>query len=173
MTMRNPARLLVLVLPPLLAASFALAQADKQVVYRLVDKKGKTTYSEKAPGKDFDGKVTRIEVDLKANIATLKAVGESSPPVSLPLTSPEMQRVKANAELTKAIAALEAAKKALEEGKAPKEEEIQRVGKVGGGARPVLTADYEARLKSLEDAVKSAEAEVDRARKEARLVSID
>jgi hypothetical protein len=171
--MKSLARMISLALPTLLAATFALAQPDKQVVYRLVDKKGKTTYSEKAPGKDFEGKVTRIEVDLKANTATLKTLGDSSASVSLPLTAPELARVKADADLVRATRALEAAKKALEEGKEPKEDEIQRVGKVGGGARPVPTAEYEARVKALQDAVKSAEAEVDLARRAAREAAID
>ena len=171
--MKPLARLLALALPTLLVASFAFAQPDKQVVYRLVDKKGKTTYSEKAPGKEFDGKVTRIEIDLKANTATLKTLGDSSASVSLPLGAPELARVKADADLLRATRAFEAAKKALEEGKEPKEEEIQRVGKVGGGARPVPTEAYAERIKKLEDAVAAAEAEVDRTRKVAREAAID
>jgi hypothetical protein len=166
-------RLLAIALPTLLVATFALAEPDKQVVYRLVDKKGKITYADKAPGKEFEGKVTRIEVDLKANRAMLKPVGESTPPVTLPLTAPELKRVKADAELARANEILEAAKKALEDGKEPKEDETQFVGKVGGGARPVQTEAYNARIKKLEDAVKSAEAEVDRARTAARQASID
>ena len=169
--MKQTARLLAL--PAFLLATFALAQPDTQVVYRLVDKKGKTTYADKAPGKEFDGKVTRIEVDLNANVATLKSLGESAPPVRLPLTDPHLKRVKADAELARAIEALEAAKKAREDGKDPTEEEIQRVGKVGGGARPVPTAAYEARIRKLDEEVKSAQAEVDRARKAARQAAID
>ena len=171
--MKRPSRLLVIALPTLLVASFALAQADKQVVYRLVDKKGKTTYSEKAPGKDFDGKVTRIEVDLKANTATLKSMGESTPPVSLPLSAPELLRVKTNAELVRANEALQAAKKALDDGREPKADEVQLVGKVGGGARQVPSEAYEVRLRKLEDAVKTAQEEVDRAQKAARQAAID
>ena len=171
--MKPLSRLLAIALPTLLVATFAMAEPDKQVVYRLVDKKGKTTYADKAPGKEFDGKVTRIEVDLKANRAMLKPVGESTPPVTLPLTAPELKRVKADAELARANEVLEAAKKALEAGKEPKEDETQFIGKVGGGARPVQTEAYHARIKKLEDAVKTAEAEVERARKAARQASID
>jgi len=170
--MKHPARLLAL--PAFLLASYALAQPDTQVVYRLVDKKGKTTYADKAPGKEFQGKVTRIEVDLNANVATLKSLGESSAPlVRLPLTDPELKRVKADAELARAIEALEAAKKARQDGKDPTEEETQFIGKVGGGARPVPTAAYETRIRKLDEAVKTAEAEVDRARKVARQAAID
>jgi len=55
-------RPIALLLASLLAATFALAEGEKQVVWKLVDKKGKVTYADKAPPKDYDGKVTRIEV---------------------------------------------------------------------------------------------------------------
>lgn len=167
------ARSWALVLAVLVWQAPAIAQSDKSVVYRLVDKNGKTSYSDKAPPRGFEGKVTRIEVDLKANRATLNAVGDSSAPVSLPLTAPELRRVKADAELARANEALEAAKKALEGGKEPKEDEIQLIGKVGGGARQVPTEDYHKRLKKLEEAVQAAEAEVERARKAARQAAVD
>ena len=80
--MTLPVRPIALLLACLLAATFALADGEKQVVWKLVDKKGKVTYADKAPAKDYDGKVTRIEVDLKANRATLINPGESSPPCS-------------------------------------------------------------------------------------------
>jgi hypothetical protein len=171
--MKWPARRLAILLPPILAATLAVAEGEKQVVWKLVDKKGKVTYVDKAPGKDFDGKVTRIEVDLSANRATLVNVGETSQPVLLPLTAPELKRVKADAELARARENLEAAKKAREEGKDPTPEETQWIGKKGGGARPVPTDAYHARIKSLDDAVKAAEVEFERARKAARQAAID
>ena len=171
--MKSLARLFAVAIPALLAATPLLAEPDKQVIYRLVDKNGKTTYSEKAPGKDYPGKVTRIEVDLKANRAMLKPADDAAPPVTLPLTAPELKRVKADAELARAQQLLEAARKAFEDGKEPKEDETQFIGKVGGGARPVQTDAYHARIKKLEDAVKEAEAEVERARKAARQAAID
>lgn len=171
--MRSALRPLAVLLPSLLAATLAVAQADRQVVWKLVDRKGKVTYVDKAPPPSFDGKVTRIEVDLNANQATLVNVGESAPPVRLPLTAPELKRVRADAELALARENLEAARKAREEGKDPTPEETQWIGKVGGGARPVPTDAYHARLKSLDDAVKAAEAEVDRAEKAARQAAID
>ncbi|MGD9954306.1 MAG: hypothetical protein AB7S87_17175 [Burkholderiales bacterium] len=171
--MRPFARPLALFLAALLAAPLALAEADKQVVWKLTDKKGKVTYVDKAPGKDFDGKVTRIEVDLTANRARLVNLGETAPPVLLPLTAPELKRVKADAELARARESLEAAKKAREEGKDPTPEETQWIGKKGGGARPVPTDAYHARIKGLDDAVAAAEAEFERARKAARMAAID
>lgn len=171
--MRMPARLLALLVPSLFAVALVAAADDTQVVWKLVDKKGKVTYADKAPPKEYDGKVTRIEVDLKANRATLVNVGESSPPVLLPLTAPELKRVKADAELAQATEKLEAAKKAREAASEPTPEETQWMGKKGGGARPVPTEAYHARVKKLDDALKAAEEDFERARKAARMAAID
>ena len=171
--MKRFIRPLAILLPALLASALVMAELEKQVVWKLVDKKGKVTYVDKAPGKDFDGKVTRIEVDLKANVATLVNIGEAAKPVQLPLTAPELKRVKADAELARARDQLAAAKKAREDGKDPTPEETQWIGKVGGGARPVPTDAYHDRIKSLDDAVKAADEEFERARKAARMAAID
>ena len=171
--MKRFVRPLAIFLPALLASALVMAELEKQVVWKLVDKKGKVTYVDKAPGKDFDGKVTRIEVDLKANVATLVNIGEAAKPVQLPLTAPELKRVKADAELARARDQLAAAKKAREDGKDPTPEETQWIGKVGGGARPVPTDAYHDRIKSLDDAVKAADEEFERARKAARMAAID
>jgi hypothetical protein len=173
MKMPLAARVPAILVPFLLAATAALAAGDKQVVWKLEDKKGKVTYVDKAPPKEFDGKVTRIEVDLTANIATLKGVGEAAPPRVMRLTEPELKRVRADAELARARENLEAAKKAREEGNEPTAEETQWLGKKGGGARPVPTEAYHARIKVLDDAVKAAQAESDRAQKAARMAAID
>jgi len=171
--MKNTFRVLAILAPSLLAASLASAELDKQVVWKLVDKKGKVTYVDKAPGKDFDGKVTRIEVDLTANRARLVNLGETSQPVLLPLTAPEMKRVRAEAELSRARENLEAAKKAREDGKDPTPEETRWLGKKGGGARPEPTEAYHARIKSLDEALKVAEEQFESARKAARMAAID
>lgn len=171
--MRNSARLFALLASALLGATVAMAELDKQVVWKLVDKKGKVTYADTAPPKDYDGKVTRIEVDLTANRAKLVNLGETSPPVLLPLTAPELKRVKADAEAARAREVLEAARKAREDGKDPTPEETQWLGKKGGGARPEPTDAYRARIKGLDDAVKAAEEEYERARKAARMAAID
>jgi hypothetical protein len=171
--MKMPARLVAILAPSLFAAAFGASALDKQVVWKLVDKKGKVTYADKAPPKEYDGKVTRIEVDLKANAATLVNVGESAPPVLLPLTAPELKRVKAEAELAQAAEKLEAAKKAREAANEPTPEETQWMGKKGGGARPVPTEAYHERVKKLDAALKAAEEDFERARKAARMAAID
>lgn len=171
--MKRIARAFAILAPSLLAASLAMAEADKQVVWKLVDKKGKVTYVDKAPTGKFDGKVTRIEVDLTANRARLVTLGEATPPVLLPLTAPELKRVKADAELARARENLEAAKTAREEGKDPTPEETRWLGKKGGGARPEPTEAYHARIKSLDEALKAAEEQFESARKAARMAAID
>lgn len=158
-----------------LAATLAAppAAAESQTVYKLIDKKGKVTYAEKAP-KYFDGQVIRMEIDLKANTAVLPKPGQA--PATFPtlkLSPQEVRRIDADLKLAQAEEALEAAKKALKDGREPAEDEVLRIGKVGGGTRPVFTEAYEKRIKALEDEVKSAEAEVEKARKLVRQVAID
>jgi len=138
-----------------LAAAIALLAApcvDAQTLYKLIGKDGKVTYSEKPP-KDFDGKVIRMDIDPKANTATL----------------PEGSRLREGREASKSAAArddqlkaararVDAARKALEEARAnPGEGDIARMGIKGGGTRPVPTEDYQRRLEQLERDVKDAE----------------
>ncbi len=138
-----------------LAAAIALLAApcvDAQTLYKLIGKDGKVTYSEKPP-KDFDGKVIRLNIDPKANTATL----------------PEGSRLREGSEASKSTAArddqlkaararVDAARKALEEARAnPGEADIARMGIKGGGTRPVPTEDYQRRLEQLERDVKDAE----------------
>jgi hypothetical protein len=133
----------------LLAASSSL---EAQTLYKLIGKDGKVTYSEKPP-KDFDGKVIRMDIDPKANTATLP---EGS---RLHEQSEASKRALARDEQLKAARArVDAARKALEDARAnPGEGDIARMGKKGGGTRPVPTEDYQRRLEKLERDVKEAE----------------
>lgn len=138
----------------LLAVS-AMVQA--QVLYKLVGKDGKVTYAEKPP-KDFDGKVIRLDIDPKANIATLpkgSVLREESEP---------SKRAAARADQLKAAQSrVDAARKALDDARAnPGEGDVARMGKKGGGTRPVPTEDYQRRLDKLERDVKEAEDELQR-----------
>ena len=149
------------VLVPLAAAVLLLAQpAAAQTLYKLIDKNGKVTYAD-SPPKDYDGKVEKIEVDPNRNRATILPPG----------TSGEVLKDRPNAAdsgdaLKQAQARLDAARKDLAFARDnPREGEVERVGNVGGGARPVPTEAYEKRLAALEEAVRSAEEEVRRARK--------
>ena len=139
-----------------IAAAIALLTAspsvDAQTLYKLIGKDGKVTYSEKPP-KDFDGKVIRMDIDPKANTATLP---EGS---RLQEKSEASQRSAVRDDQLKAARArVDAARKALEDARAnPAEGDIARMGKKGGGTRPVPTEDYQQRLAKLERDVKEAE----------------
>ena len=146
---------------PMLAACTAVAalactQAAAQTLYKLIDKNGKVTYSE-SPPKEFDGKVIRMDIDPKANTATLPkaAAGASQSQSSSPTSSSGEDRVKAARDK------LDAAKKALQDAiDNPGEGDVQRVGTKGGFARPVPSEDYQKRLAGLEENVKKAEQEL-------------
>lgn len=139
-----------------LAAGIALlavsATVQAQTLYKLIGKDGKVTYAEKPP-KDFDGKVIRLDIDPKANTATLpkgSVLQEESEP---------SKRAAARADQLKAAQSrVDAARKALADARDnPGEGDVARMGKKGGGTRPVPTEDYERRLDRLERDVKEAE----------------
>ena len=144
------------------AAVLLLAQpAAAQTLYKLIDKNGKVTYSD-SPPKDFDGKVEKVEVDPNRNRATILPPGTSTEVLSKDRVNP----ADTADALKKAQARLDAARKDLAFARDnPREGEIDRVGNVGGGARPVPTEAYEKRLAALEQAVRDAEDEVRRAEK--------
>jgi hypothetical protein len=142
----------------LAAAALALAQpAAAQTLYKLIDKNGKVTYSD-SPPKDFDGKVVPVEIDPNRNRATILPPGTASDVLS---SDKAQARGDADARLKQAQARLEAARKELAFARDnPREGEVERIGNVGGGARPVPTEAYERRLAGLEKAVKDAEEEL-------------
>lgn len=141
-----------------------------QVLWKLVDKKGRVTYADQPP-KDFDGVVTRIEVPVDARATPAPTMPTPSPssagarpgsagPAGAPGGAPGA--AAPSADLLKARAKLEEARKAYESGKEPGPEDVIWVGRRGGGARPEISESYAARVRKLEDAVKAAEEEVQR-----------
>jgi hypothetical protein len=138
-----------------LVAAFAcgIAAAQVMTLYKLVDKNGKVTYSEEKP-KNFDGKVIVIDVDLNANTATLPKYEPLPPPRKQAAKAAEKRAEEAKGNLTQRRAALE---EAITH---PGEDEIGRMGIVGGRTRPVPTDAYLKRLADLEAAVKAAEDEL-------------
>jgi uncharacterized protein DUF4124 len=157
-----------------LAAFFAACAlpAAAETLYKLIDKNGKVTYSGERP-KNFDGQVIRIDIDPNANTATLPkpspapgAGGEAARDRSNRNTG-NAARDDAEARIAQAREKLEAAKHALQEARDnPGEEDRQLVGKVGGGARTILSEAYVQKLEALEQNVKNAEDELRRAEKE-------
>jgi hypothetical protein len=138
----------------ILAATLALAGlASAQTLYKLVDKNGKVTYSE-SPPKEFDGTVTRMDIDPKANSATLPKGDALKAGPAAATETPALREARAKANI---------ARKRLEDARSnPGPEDIQRVGTVSAGARAVPTEGYTKRLAELEEEVRRAEAEVQR-----------
>lgn len=157
----------------LLALVFAGSPVHAQTIYKLIAKDGKVTYADKSP-KEYDGQVIRLDIDPKANLATLPKLGAPGVTAGVrPMSLPEAKRFDAEVMLGRARDALENAQKALATGQEPQEGELDWVGKKQGGARPVPTEAYQERIKALEEAVKSAEREVDRALRAKRMADID
>ncbi|HYC36845.1 MAG TPA: DUF4124 domain-containing protein [Usitatibacter sp.] len=137
------------------AFACVLLPASAQTLYKLIDKNGKVTYSESAP-KDFDGKVIRVDIDPKANTATL--------PKARPPEEREAAREASRAatdQVRAARARVDAARKALQHARDnPREDEVARVGIKGGGTRPQPTEAYQKRLAQLESELQEAESDL-------------
>ena len=144
-----------------LAACAVLAMAttaDAQTLYKLIDKKGKVTYSD-SPPKDFDGQVIALDVDKKRNSATLVTPG--TPAAEQAIAEKGRAGDAARTRLRQAQERLETAQKNLAFAREnPQEGEVERRGNVGGGTRPVPTEAFEKRLATLEQAVRDAEQEL-------------
>ena len=145
----------------LVSCAFAgfLAAAHAQTLYKLIDKNGKVTYSERAPKPgEFDGQVIRIDINPKANTATLpqaagRNAGQEAAQAERAATSTKVAREK-----------LESARKALAQAQEnPGEGEVSWIGNKGGGTRSVPSDSYRARLDKLEADVKAAEEDLRRA----------
>lgn len=140
-----------------LCLALTAGAAAAQTLYKLVDKNGKVTYSEKAP-EGFDGQVTPLNIDPNANTATLP---KPPPPATPQKAGPDMPKgivVKTPADTARDN--VDKARKALQEARDnPGPNDIRRIGTVGGGARPVPSDEYTARLDALEQALRRAEAE--------------
>jgi hypothetical protein len=135
-----------------LIAAFAcgVAAAQTMTLYKLIDNNGKVTYSEEKP-KSFDGKVVVIEVDPNRNTATLPKYQDTI------RANPKIEKAKASRleEQKERVAQRNAAlANALSN---PGEDDVGRMGTVGGRARAVPTESYLKRLADLERAVKEAE----------------
>ncbi len=96
------------------AAALLALEASADVLYKLIDKSGKVTYSEKKP-ENFDGQVIRIDVNTDAN--TVPAPRASPTPTELsPQGAKGNRRPAARASMTpeEARSKAEAACKAFE-----------------------------------------------------------
>jgi hypothetical protein len=151
----------------ILAAAGALfaSMACADVLYKLIDKNGKVTYSEAKP-KEFDGQVIRLDIDPNANTATMPrpaSGGNSGEPGSPPRRAGDGRAKKPDPaeRLAAARERLESAQRALQEARDnPSEGDMQILGNKGGGVRMIPSADYQKKLDRLEQSVKSAEEEL-------------
>ena len=106
--------------------------ASAQMLYKWVDKDGKTHYSDKQPV-GFKGEVTRIEADAqpapmpKAAPKAAKAEAEEEEKVPDIATRRRAERERLAARLAMARARLEEARKALVDGEEPQDGEKQFV----------------------------------------------
>lgn len=115
----------------LAAVALALAwPASAQVLFKLVDRQGRITYSDSVP-KDFDGQVTRLEPpDAASNVVPSgsKAAPGAKPAGTTGFTERRRQaREELEAKLRAAQAKVEAARKAKAEGGDPLPEELQTI----------------------------------------------
>lgn len=148
-------------------AVLVAAPAMAQTLYKLIDKNGKVTYSE-TPPKNFDGKVIRMDIDPNANTAVMPRPG-AAPAGSLGNRDTETGRKEISrrggieTDIERARQRVEDAKQRLQDLlDNPGDSDVVRMGRVGGGARPVLTEEYQARVARAEADVKAAEEELAR-----------
>lgn len=128
--------------------------AAAQTLYKLIDKNGKVTYSEEPP-KNFDGQVIRLDIDPKANTATL-------PKPTAPLKADPATDLK-EARAREAKARVEIARRSLAEARDnPGEDDKTYVGNKSGGTRAIPTEAYQEKVRKLEQALKEAEDELRR-----------
>jgi hypothetical protein len=114
----------------LLALAAALASpACAQILYKLVDRQGRVTYSDSEP-KNFDGTVTRIDPDTASNVMPSGKAGEGAARAGAATGIGETRRAAREdleGKLRAAQARVESARKALAEGSEPLPEELQSI----------------------------------------------
>jgi hypothetical protein len=159
----------------LAALACAAAAASADVLYKLIDKNGKVTYSEEKP-KNFDGQVIRLDIDPNANTATLPRGLGAAPKSDESKTPPPPKRTEKDAKKGGAgKPSVEEARERLERAQAalklaqdnPPEGGMQILGNKGGGVRMVPSVAYQQTLERLEQEVKNAEEDLRRAESEA------
>ena len=145
--------------PLLLALALIAPAVSAQGMYRSVMPDGKIIYSDKpAPG----AKETK-----QLNLAPLNIATPPQAPDTVQTTNPaDPAPVDKNAEINAARQRLEAAQKALSEGREQREGDRIGVAK-GGGGTSRLSETYLDRVKTLEDAVAAAQQQLDSAQRNA------
>lgn len=137
-------------------AATACGGAAAETLYKLIDRNGKVTYVQEKP-KDFDGKVVPVEIDMKANTATMPKYTAPAKPAEAPRAAPGSDA------LARARARADSARRAFEAARDnPGESDVRWVGNVKGGTRAVASDEYLQRLARLENDMIEAERELRR-----------
>jgi hypothetical protein len=182
-----------------LACAFLIASpAGAQALYKWTDASGKVFYSDRPPPKEFKGAVERIEREPPLAppvtpsapvIPPIVVQGEKPAPVPSPDIAKQRRatRERLQAQVDAARVRVEAAKKALDEGRDPQVEDRRVIQQTIDGTTPasitlrnncksgndpngkavtvcpttVLNDEYFARLEKLEEALKQAEDDLD------------
>lgn len=115
----------------LIAVALGVAfPAAGQVLYKLIDRQGRVTYTDKEP-KGFDGKVIRIEPDTESNVLPGAKGAEAAPRAAPASPGVADARRKSREDLEKRLRAAEArmdaARKAIAEDSEPRPDEMQTV----------------------------------------------
>jgi Domain of unknown function (DUF4124) len=145
----------------LLAMSFTVSA---QTVYKQVDKEGKVTYTDKPPSEEQAAQ--KVDIDTERNIA--KPLGNRPGQAKESADSQLKRRADSDAafekEVAQARAKLDLAKDELEKGREPQEDDWKTVGAQAGKPARILNEAYFDKVKQLEEAVRQAEEELDKAR---------
>lgn len=147
-------------LPLLLALALGSPAAQAQGMYRSVMPDGKIVYGDKpAPG---------AKESKKLNLAPMNVATPPPAPDPVQPTNPaDSAPIDKNADVVAARQRLEAAQKALNEGR--EQREGDRIGVAKGGAGTSrLSEGYLERVKALEDAVTAAQQQFEAAQRTAR-----
>ena len=151
------------------AAALLALEASAEVLYKLIDKNGKVTYSEEKP-KDFDGQVIRLDINPNENTATMPkpaSGADSGEPTTAPRRKEgDAKKMSSDELIAQARERLERAQRALQDARDnPAEGDMRILGNKGGGVRMIPSDEYQKKLDKLEQQVKSAQDELSLAEK--------
>ena len=151
------------------AAALLALEASAEVLYKLIDKNGKVTYSEEKP-KDFDGQVIRLDINPNANTATMPkpaSGADSGEPTTAPRRKEgDAKKMSSDELIAQARERLERSQRALQDARDnPAEGDMRILGNKGGGVRMIPSDEYQKKLDKLEQQVKSAQDELSLAEK--------
>lgn len=136
----------------------ACTTAAAETLYRYIDKDGKVTYSDKRPTRPNQAQPMKLQPgpnpgDVEAGRAREQRIKD----VEQSYAQAPKLKAQREKEHQDALAALDTAKKALETARAPDASDRQS-GKNGSRT----TQEYQERVKALEEAVKTAEQNVEK-----------